>query len=248
MGKKVLAGLAISLLALLLILFIIQYSTYKSEENELSFHLEERRRYLDRVRIAEGDREGLERQLNETEYDISKALALVPVSLDVDRFLESFRRLAESSHVSVQEHSHKESKGEFYSVSELSFRLSAAEADMEGFWRRIDDLERLVKWIERRAMGSGYEIKFRIFAMPWLQKKQHDENRLMKSLCQEFGSEVWLWPFSERLAEIKMKLDNLCSTLRKHAVTVEALERYQSRKADLKKITAIVDHLGKGPE
>ena len=240
MGKR---AILILIPVVLAIVCGFQYYAYRSEMVEMDYQLEKGEHLLRIARLLEKKETELKARINMLDTDISDIRRILPLSLYVDRFMKRFEAAAVSSGVEIINVDHRESRREFYRTSRLRFRISGPEEGRERLRKEISQSERLVKWIEERPVGDGYDLLLEIYSVPSPVKKDSFDRGELRVTRAERGSRVWLWPFKGKIAGTKERLGLLRSQLRGYSGILKTDAKLRALNKELKMLIDILAHL-----
>ena len=240
MGKRTILVLITAVIA---VVYGYQYYLYRSETVRLERRLGQGEDLFRKVRMLEKKKPDLTKRIEALKNDVWEMRSILPPSLEIDRFIEIFEKVAGTFGVEVLDSHHEEEERDFYLVSRIRFRLAGTEEGVESVRNRLDMMARVVKWVEWKPADDGHDLLVEIYAIPFPEEKEGRRGDILPATPAERESRVWIWPLKGKVEEAVKRLRAIRIRLKEHAEILELDAELRDRQSDLKKRIELITQL-----
>jgi Tfp pilus assembly protein PilO len=213
------------------------------EYNRLEADLKERaalaREDLSRAKILMG-RKRVFPKLQQKNLEELAALRLqVPETLDIEAFLESFETWAVKAGIGVEETSYEQEVFDLYERASITARLTGSDEVLVDWEEALNDLERLVEFVDVRAGPGNLEATFFIFSLPASPSEGY------QNPCSDVPDRaLWLRPIS--LTVVEEELVEVCDEVKRKEDLLEQMATYLHTRDEIEKLRRFVEFIEKG--
>ena len=229
-SRRIIQAAVCILLAVLIITVLRQYSVYHKERNILFISEFRIRDKLRRAKMKEQDFENLVNERAKAERQLTQLHALLPEKIGVDGFLDRFSAFAKEFSVQIHNTQVEKKNRDFYVEALIRMTLHGSEKNVRGLTERQLKEKRLTSWKTFREGENTFTIEIHIYAInEWKPKKIDIE----KTMCPEFETKVWLWPFKGKIEKMHQELDDLCKRSQDHFEALKRIEELADKRQNI---------------
>jgi hypothetical protein len=205
--------------------FAQQYFAYEGELRQIEKAAHLLRARIKRAKIFKSREELLTERIKEIEDQQSKLDLMLPSTLGVESYRRYFINIAEQMNIKVHNVSSTIQPREFYEEATLKMILVSDLKAITSFQKEIEAKPRLINWKTTSSTKEKAHIALTIFSL----KKSEKPIIIEVKLCNDFDSDVWLWPFSSFINKRYQELDDLCVLHQKHIEYIRFVQKFQRR-------------------
>jgi hypothetical protein len=222
-------GLASVPLAALVML--IQWDLSGDETKALGARAEATKKLLGALEVVDRRREefGRERELIAAKLETLRRI--VPPSHATQEFVNEVTALASTHGIEVREW--RSSAGGVNGILREHLLVLEVAGDMESLVAlagRSEKMARLSAWQRANVQGGNALVEVTLYSAPDPPAKRPDD------WCALRASEVWLWPYTAKVAAARLQLERLCGDVVRYAAVKREVDDVELKRARLQSL------------
>lgn len=201
-----------------------------ASDSEARVAARETKRLRQRVRALEAMQTKAEElhhaeELQERKIEVVEKI--LPNALQVQEFMIGYGPMAESFGLAVAEWKSQEGREQSVHRAEISTRLVGPTHDLEALGAKTHRLARLVDWRVDAVTAREASVTLIVYALPRAPRKDARET------CALPRTDVWLWPYAERVAAARLEWSDLCTRLESLRSTQDRADAFEAARKEL---------------